>query len=128
MFLVGVKNSFKASHFLRGVDAGESLPHEHEYVVEWRCCTNTLDENGFSVDISLMEEALGQLVEQLRGKSLNDLAFFKERQVTVENLALYLHKTLFAALERRGFHLDSIREARVKIWESETAWAAYFYS
>ena len=128
MFQVGVKNSFKARHYLRGADGGESLPHEHEYVVEWRCSTNTLDENGFSVDISLMEESLGQLVEQLRGKSLNDLEFFKEREVTVENLALYLHKALFAALERRGFHLDSIREARVKIWESESAWAAYLYS
>jgi len=128
MYQVGIKNTFKASHFLVGDFAEETLPHEHEYLVEWSCSTNVLDENGFSVDIAVMEEELGRLVDGIQGKLLNDLEFFKDRQVSVENMAHYIHTALVEALGKRGFSLESILEFQVKIWESETAWAAYVHS
>ena len=128
MYQVGIKNSFKARHFLVGDFAEESLPHEHEYQVEWTCSTNVLDENGFSVDIALMEEELQRLVDGIRGSLLNDLDFFKDRQVSVENMAHYIHTTLVEALEKRSCSLESIFEFQVKIWESDTAWAAYIHS
>ena len=128
MYQVGIKNRFRASHFLVGDFAEETRPHEHEYVVEWICATNVLDENGFSVDIAVMEEELQNLLDQIRGKLLNDLEFFKDRQVSVENMAHYIHTALGQALERRSFALESVVEFQVKIWESETAWAAYIHS
>lgn len=128
MYQVGIKNRFRASHFLVGDFGEETVPHGHEYVVEWICSTNVLDENGFSMDIALMEELLQRTADRVRGKRLNDLDFFKERQVSVENLAHYIHQDLFAALEDRGYPLGSIQESRIRIWESETAWAAYIYA
>ena len=128
MYQVGIKNRFRASHFLIGDFAEEASPHEHEYVVEWICATHILDENGFSVDIAVMEEELQNLVDQIRGKLLNDLEFFKDRQVSVENMAHYIHTALVQALERRSFALEAVVEFQVKIWESETAWAAYIHS
>jgi 6-pyruvoyltetrahydropterin/6-carboxytetrahydropterin synthase len=128
MYQVGIKNTFRASHFLIGDFAGETLPHEHEYVVEWICATNVLDENGFSVNIAVMEEELQRLIDEIQGKLLNDLEFFKDRQVSVENMAHYIHAALVQALSRRSFSLESIVEFQVKIWESETAWAAYIHS
>ena len=148
MYQVGIKNRFRASHFLIGDFAEEASPHEHEYVVEWICATHILDENGFSVDIAVMEEELQNLVDQIRGKLLNDLEFapdlidqvqirgkllndlefFKDRQVSVENMAHFIHTALVQALERRSFALESVVEFQVKIWESETAWAAYIHS
>jgi len=128
MYQVGIKNKFRASHFLVGDFDEETLPHEHEYVVEWICTTNVLDENGFSVNIAVMEEELQHLIDEIQGKLLNDLEFFKDRQVSVENMAHYLHTALVQALSRRGFSLESVIEFQVKIWESETAWAAYIHS
>lgn len=128
MYQVGIKNTFRASHFLIGDFAEETLPHEHEYVVEWICSTNVLDENGFSVDIAVMEEELQRLSDGTQGKLLNDLEFFKGRQVSVENLAHYIHSALLESLAKRSFSLESIQEYQVKIWESETAWAAYINS
>ena len=125
MYQVGIKNTFKAGHFLHGDFGEETIPHEHEYVVEWICAANELDENGFSVDIAVMEEELQELVVQIQGTSLNDLEFFKNRQVSVENLARYILVNLTAALKQRRFPVSSIRESQIKIWESETAWAAY---
>ena len=128
MYQVGIKNTFRASHFLVGDFAEETLPHEHEYTVEWICSTNVLDENGFSVDIALMEEELQRMVDRIQGKLLNDLPFFKDRQVSVENMAHYIHAALAQALEERGRTMESILESRIKIWESDTAWAAYVHS
>jgi 6-pyruvoyl-tetrahydropterin synthase len=87
-----------------------------------------LDENGFSVNIAVMEEELEKLIGEIQGKLLNDLEFFKDRQVSVENMAQYIHKTLVNSLDRRDFSLESIAEFQVKIWESETAWAAYIHA
>jgi 6-pyruvoyltetrahydropterin/6-carboxytetrahydropterin synthase len=128
VYQVGIKNRFKASHFLVGDFAEETRPHEHEYVVEWICATNVLDENGFSVDIAVMEEELQSLIAEIQGKLLNDLEFFKDRQVSVENMAHYVHTVLTQKLRGRGFSLQSVIEFQVKIWESETAWAAYIHS
>jgi 6-pyruvoyl-tetrahydropterin synthase len=128
MYQVGIRNKFRATHFLRGDFAEETLPHEHEYIVEWICSTNVLDENGFSVDIAVMEEQLQRLIDRIQGKSLNDLGFFKERQVSVENLAQYIHTDLVERLKKQNFSLESVIEFQIKIWESETAWAAYIHS
>jgi len=128
MYQVGIRNKFRATHFLLGDFAEETLPHEHEYVVEWICSTNVLDENGFSVDIAVMEEQLQRLIDRIQGKSLNDLEFFKERQVSVENLAQYFHTDLAEGLKKQNFSLESVIEFQIKIWESETAWAAYIHA
>ena len=128
MYQVGIRNKFRATHFLRGDFAEETLPHEHEYIVEWICSTNVLDENGFSVDIAVMEEQLQRLIDRIQGKSLNDLGFFKERQVSVENLAQFIHTDLVKRLKKQNFSLESLIEFQIKIWESETAWAAYIHS
>jgi len=128
MYQVGIRNKFRATHFLLGDFAEETLPHEHDYIVEWICSTNVLDENGFSVDIAVMEEQLQRLIDRIQGKSLNDLEFFKERQVSVENLAQYFHTDLAEGLKKQNFSLESVIEFQIKIWESETAWAAYIHA
>jgi hypothetical protein len=59
---------------------------------------------------------------------LNVLEFFKDRQVSVENMAQYIHTALVESLTHSDFDVESVVEFQVKIWESETAWAAYIYS
>jgi 6-pyruvoyltetrahydropterin/6-carboxytetrahydropterin synthase len=127
MFQVGIKNRFRAGHFLRGDFGDETQPHEHDYVLEWVCSTAALDENGFSVDIALMEELLAAMMDTIQGKLLNDLEFFRDRQPSVENMARFVHRRLFDALEGRGYPLSTILQSEIKIWESETAWASYVF-
>jgi 6-pyruvoyltetrahydropterin/6-carboxytetrahydropterin synthase len=125
MYQVGIKNRFQARHFLRGDFAEESLPHEHSYELEWLCRTESLDENGFSVDIALLEELLEAEVKAVRGRLLNDLEFFRDRQPSVENMAGFFHARMLAALEGRGYAVHRIVSAELKIWESPQAWASY---
>jgi 6-pyruvoyltetrahydropterin/6-carboxytetrahydropterin synthase len=127
VFQVGIKNRFRARHFLVGDFGEETRPHEHEYTLEWVCATAALDENGFSVNIALMEELLEAAVQDISGQLLNDLPFFDGRQPSVENMARFFHRGLFDALEGRGYPVSTIRESRIRIWESDTAWAAYLF-
>ena len=125
MFKVGIRNTFHAEHFLRGDFGPESLPHGHSYVLEWVGCTDSLDENGFAVDIALLEELLRQEVEAIRGQLLNDLEFFREWQPSVENMARFFHGRLLEALVGRGYPVARIVRAELTIWESDSAWASY---
>lgn len=125
MFQAGVKKPFIARHFLRGDFDEETVPHSHEYLVYWRVATEHLDENGFSVDIALMEELLEGLLTEHAEKLLNDIPFFHNRQASVENTALYLHQKLFEGLKEHGVDPKSFIETEVTIWESEEAWASY---
>jgi 6-pyruvoyltetrahydropterin/6-carboxytetrahydropterin synthase len=123
MYQVGIRNRFQASHYLRGDFGPESSPHEHDYALEWICRTESLDENGFAVDIALMEELLQREVDGIRGRTLNELEFFRALQPSVENMARFLHGRLSEALQGRG--VRRITGAELKIWESDSAWASY---
>ncbi len=125
MYKVGIRSSFQARHFLPGIAGPESSPHEHTYALQWVCSTANLDENGFSIDISLLEELLRQGVEAVRGRLLNDLPFFRGRQPSVENMAGYFHTSLLDALAGRGYPVARIMSTEITIWESDSAWASY---
>lgn len=125
MYRVGVADRFKAVHALRGDFGEESRPHEHDYRVEWICSSLILDENGFSVNIALLAEALARILEGLQGRDLNRLEFFQDRQSSLENLSFYLQRELFRHIEGRGVPVSDIVESEIRIWESEDAWASY---
>lgn len=125
MYRVGVKGSFQARHFLTGDFGDETTPHTHEYTVDWMLATQELDENGFSLDISILEEVLEIVLRDLDERLLNDLEYFEFRQVSVENTAAFLNEMLFGILEEREFPIARVVEREIKIWESDTAWASY---
>jgi 6-pyruvoyl-tetrahydropterin synthase len=125
MYRVGIKRKFKASHFLVGDFQEETQPHEHEYVADWTMEVEDLDENGFSVDISLMEDLLEDSVDSLSGVLLNDIPFFQGKQTSVENTAEFLLHSLFQKWRERGGNLSPVIRAEMRVWESDFAWASF---
>lgn len=122
MFTAGVQRRFVARHFLAGAGQAEAVPHDHPYLVEWRCSSRRLNSRGFAADIAAMEAGLERILGGLDSVLLNDLPFFRDRQASLENLALYLHFLL------RELDIDSgSRRPRLEviIWESDTAWASF---
>ena len=127
MYRVGVKGKFQARHFLVGDFGDETKPHTHTYTVNWTLKTRDLDENGFSLDIALLEETLEIVLRDLDERLLNDLDFFHHRQPSVENTANFLHQSLFGILAEHDFPAERILKSEVQIWESDTAWASYVH-
>lgn len=125
MYRVGVKRQVEVRHFLEGDFDEESIPHSHDYIIEWVCVSADLDENGFSVDISVMEKILTSIAERIRGKLLNDLPFFDGIQSSVENFARYVFYEAKEQLGAHGLPQEITTGAEVVVWESSTAWASY---
>jgi 6-pyruvoyltetrahydropterin/6-carboxytetrahydropterin synthase len=123
MFKSGVKETLQARHFLRGDFDEESVPHSHPYEVELIGETEGLNENGFSMDIALMEKTLRSVLEEIDDVLLNDLPFFSDRQPSLENLCLYLWKACLELLKKSSTCIPTA--LIIRIWESPTAWASY---
>ncbi len=122
MFHARAGRRIDVGHFLVGDFGDETVPHRHDYFAEWIVGVESLDENGFSVDIALMEELLSRAADELEGKLLNDIDFFANRQTSVENFALYLLQRLDSFLTSEGVRVPP--RCEVRIWESDTAWAS----
>jgi 6-pyruvoyltetrahydropterin/6-carboxytetrahydropterin synthase len=125
MFCTGIKSSFTARHMLVGDFGDETLPHEHQYVVEWICSVHKLDENGFGVDIDLLKDKLELVLSRLDHVLLNDLPFFQNTQTSIENTSRYITATLREELEKEHYPVTSIAQSEVRIWESDDAWASF---
>jgi 6-pyruvoyltetrahydropterin/6-carboxytetrahydropterin synthase len=125
MFKVGVKHEFNASHALVGDFGDETIPHSHTYMLDWNLAVRELDENGFSMNIANLEEAIARTAAQMDGLYLNDQPFFTGRQPSVENMAVYLDTLLNEKLESLGEDLSRLMWTEVRIWENDYAWASY---
>lgn len=125
MFFTGITETFNAAHYLTGDFGEESKAHSHPYRIEWSVAKKTLDSNGFSVDIALLKELLADLLRTIDGKLLNEMPFFKDRQPSLENTALFIFTELNTRLKQHGMDPETFAGMEVKIWESADAWASY---
>jgi 6-pyruvoyltetrahydropterin/6-carboxytetrahydropterin synthase len=108
-------------HYLIGADFGpENQLHSHAYRVEFRLAGEELDSHGFLADIDAMKAALDAVLDDVRGRPLNDLPAFQGLNPSLEHLARILCRAL-----RLRFPTAHLREVVVTIWENSDAWAAY---
>lgn len=126
MYRTGIMTPCRTRHRLVGdFKPEEIVPHEHAYIVEWICTVSELDGNGFGVDIDLLTAKLDKVMQGIDGVLLNDLPFFRERQSSIENTALFIAESLFRELTSEGYPMSNMREWEVRVWESDTAWASF---
>lgn len=121
MYMVAVKRDFKAQHFLIGGDWGpENELHEHRYQVELQLEGEVLDKHGYLVDIVDIERHLEGIVENYRGKILNDFPDFAGLNPSIENFSRIMCLDLSAKISA-----ENISALTVKIWENEIAWSSF---
>jgi 6-pyruvoyltetrahydropterin/6-carboxytetrahydropterin synthase len=121
MYIVSVRQSFVAEHFLVGGDWGqENHPHSHEYLVEARFEGTTLDQHGYLIDIVDIKNHIEELSSRFRGKLLNEIPDFSGLNPSLEHFARIFCQALSSRVESRN-----LTTITVKMWEDEIAWAAY---
>jgi len=120
MYQLCLQREFEASHFLIGGDWGaENKVHGHPYRLEWILEGRQLDQHGYLVDLTNVDEHLEAVLARYRGKVLNDLPEFAGVNPSLEHFCGVLSDRLAPHLAGAGLHAHTIR-----LWESETAWAA----
>ena len=79
-----------------------------------------LDQHGYLVDIVDVEKHLDETVNYYREQMLNDKPEFAGLNPSLEHFARILATSLSERIQA-----DNIRAIKVKLWENESAWAAY---
>ena len=121
MYTLAVQRDFVAQHRLIGGDWGpENEWHSHHYRLELQIEGKELDRHGYLVDIEKVEAALEDLVAAYRDKTLNELDEFVGLNPSLEHFCRIACHRLAAAIGTSG-----LRAYTVRLWESDTAWAAY---
>lgn len=121
MYMVAVKRDFKAQHYLIGGDWGpENDLHEHHYQVEIQLEGDSLDQHGYLVDIVDIEGHLEALVEQYRGKVLNEFAEFAGLNPSIENFSRIMCLDLSSKIAA-----ENISAVTIKLWENDIGWASF---
>ena len=121
MYTLGVRRDFIARHFLIGGDWGpENYPNSHHYVLELRLEGSELDIHGYLVDIVDVERHLDEIVNFYKEQMLNDKPGFAGLNPSLEHFARILCISLSESIKA-----PNISEIEVKLWENDSAWAAY---
>ncbi len=120
MFEVSVQETFAAAHFLRGYKGKCERLHGHNYRVEITVSGEKLDSIGMLHDFVEIKRELRKLLERVDHYNLNDIPPFDEAvNTTAENLAFYFWTEMQKALG------DAVNVSQVRVWETDTAVAAY---
>lgn len=119
MYEVTVRQGFAAAHFLRGYEGADEPLHGHNFEVVVVARAEALDPAGCAVDFCWIEERVRAIVRPFDHASLNDLPAFRERSPSAEAIARHIADALAPDLPR------GVRLARVEVWETDRAGAAY---
>ncbi len=124
MYELKVSSSFSSAHALRGYNGKCENIHGHNWQVEIIVASGILNATGLVIDFKLLKKHLGEIMETLDHKFINDLDFFKEANPSAENIASYI----YGELEKiTGLSKDNnIRIARVNVYETPSSMASYY--
>lgn len=118
-YALTVRSSFAAAHRLREYEGNCERLHGHNWHVEVRVESESLDSQGMALDFRVMKGALAEILSHMDHKFLNEIPPFDARNPSSENIARHIYE------EMEGRIPPPVRLARVTVWESEDAWAEY---
>ncbi len=102
-------------------EGGKEEPHGHTYIVEVSVAGKVDFDTGFVIDFKILSSLIKEkVVEVLDHRLINNVPFFKDKNVTAENIAKFIWDQLVWEInspQRRLF--------KVKVWETPDSYATY---
>jgi len=108
MFDIFIKTHFSAGHHLRDYPGNCELPHGHNWNVTVTVRADSLDELGMGVDFRVVKNAVKKVIDSLDHRDLNQHEAFLDKNPSSENIAVYIHDQLKAALRGPNYRLHSV--------------------
>jgi len=121
MYEIRVRASFAGAHHLRNYGGKCEGVHGHNWVVEIFIDCKKLNNIGLGIDFVEVKKKLAIVIEKLDHKDLNELAFFKKKNPSAENIACFIYKELEKKINTFGIKLS-----KVFVKESENSGVSYF--
>lgn len=127
MFALEVQDHIMIAHSLPAAVFGPAQGmHGATFTVQAAFFTKDLDEHGLVVDIGLALQVLGEALEPLKYKNLDELPQFKGKFTTTEFLCKHIFDQVVQAL-KGGKLNDRGRVKRVRITLEESYAARAFF-
>ena len=120
MHEVGIVAHFEAAHRLHGDFGPATRRHGHTYRVEAAVRGESLREDGILFDITVLQQAVQEVLGGMHYRDLEDLPAFAQRNSTAEAVAQYLFEQIAPRLRDQG-----LISLTVRVWESPQAYAGY---
>jgi len=120
MYQVMIEERFSAAHQLWDQTGKLESLHGHNWKVHAEVVAKTVDETGLVLDFRKLKEALHIILVPFEHAYLNEIEPFNKQNPSSENIARWLYDRLAETLPE-----GSVRVARIVVWESEDAGAAY---
>lgn len=121
MYELLVTTRFAAAHQLKLTGHKCENLHGHNWKVEVRLRGENTDNAGVVLDFGVVKARLGQIMDELDHKFLNDLPCFAGSSPSSEHIALYIARRMAEEVTDTGCRVYS-----VTAWESDDAAATYF--
>lgn len=118
MYETGTAVEVRALHCMPDLPLPEGELHSHDYRIEIVAQRDELDPQGMVVDLDLLNDALRQVADAVRDRSLDEVV--DTTPVTVEVFARWAHSELARRL-RQGGDLG----IRVRVFESPEQFGGY---
>jgi 6-pyruvoyltetrahydropterin/6-carboxytetrahydropterin synthase len=119
MFELKILTSFAAAHQLTMVAKQCENLHGHNWKVEACVAGESLNDAGVLIDFGEIKAYIGDIVQEMDHKFLNELPFF-ENAPSSEKIAVHIARRLQEKLKG-----SNLRVSRITTWESENASATY---
>lgn len=120
MYEVTIIKSFSAAHILSQVGGKCEELHGHNFKVELTLGAPDLNQSGLLIDFRLVKKWLGEILNELDHKHLNEISYFAGINPSAENVAKYIAEKIAPAAKAA-----QVKVTRVKVWESENAAVTY---
>ena len=121
MFELTIIDEFEAAHRLPDYDGKCNRLHGHNWRIEVVVRGEQLDSSGMLLDFKVLKKHLNEVLLTLDHYYLNETAAFSATPPTAENIARYVHDTLFLC----DIFSNHVKIYAVKVWESPRSCAAY---
>ncbi len=124
MFAVEVRDHVMVAHSLPRPAFGPAQAlHGATFLVDAAFFARDLDDNGLAVDIGLVTQVLGEVLQPLNYQNLDEIQVFQGKVTTTEFLAKHIFDELTAAITagRLGSSGARICRLRVTLHESHLA-------
>ena len=122
MFEVTIEETFAAGHALRNYRGKCENVHGHNYRAEVTLRGAELNAIGLLEDFVELKKVVHAVLDRMDHQWLNDFPPFDALNPSAENMARYIYEEVSAALTTK----EGVRVACVRLWETDTASAAYF--
>ncbi len=122
MYEIFVKTHFSSAHFLRNYPGKCEFLHGHNWDVTVSVVAEELNEIDVGIDFKELKQIVGEIMNDLDHKNLNEHPAFQENNPSSERLAQYIYEQLKEKLKS----INSVRPYKVTVCETPTSGVTYW--